>query len=108
MEQALAVAKVDQEERCPMNQEHVDPYHTPARKFADNLRDLFRPGPGGAQLHSIVGAYILKAHLRDAGFAIVPLTPTLEMEAAFRRGWFRGFWGRWAAMIAVSWGDKEY
>lgn len=40
-------------------------------------------------LGAILGAYIFKGVLRDAGYAIVPLAPTPGMVSAFRRRWFR-------------------
>jgi hypothetical protein len=74
-----------------------------AEELTTYLRDVMYPPPGGASLGAILGAHIFKAVLRDAGYAIVPLSPTPEMKAAFRRGWLRHFAKRYAALLDASW-----
>jgi hypothetical protein len=74
-----------------------------AEELAYYLNEVMDPPPGGAQLGSIIGAHIFKKILRDAGYAIVPLSPTPEMKAAFERGWLRRFTSRYAALVASSW-----
>lgn len=78
-----------------------------AGELTTYLRDVMDPPPGGAQLGSILGAYIFKAVLRDAGYAIVPLSPTPEMKAAFGRGWLRRFAKRYAALLDSSWPETR-
>ena len=57
------------------------------------IRELYGP-PEQATLGGILGGAIFKAVLRSAGYAIVPLEPSVRMEAAYRRGWFRSFFAR--------------
>lgn len=78
-----------------------------AADFAHYLRELFHPPRGGAQLSSILGAYILKAVLRDAGFAIVPINPRPGMQGAFRKGLFKPFHERYDAMLTAAWPDVD-
>jgi hypothetical protein len=54
--------------------------------LAHYLTELFHPkDSGGAQLSSILGSYIFKAVLQEAGFAIVPTSSRPGMEKAFRK-----------------------
>ena len=67
-----------------------------------DVKDVSRPDVGGAEPGSIFGAYIFNSVLHEAGYAIVPLSPTPRMKACFRRGWFRDFRTRYAAMLDAS------
>jgi hypothetical protein len=79
----------------------------PQPSLAWYLGEIFTPAPNGAALGSILGAYIYKGVLRDRGFAIVPLNPSHEMQAAFQRGWFKPFHARYAALIRSSWPGED-
>lgn len=84
------------------------PYEYDALKstvhLATELKDVFQPPAGGSQLGAILGVGIATRILHEAGFAIVPLNPTKEMEQAFQAGWFRPFFKRYTSMLeAASW-----
>lgn len=78
-----------------------------AEELAIYLSEVMNPPPDGAQLGSILGAYIFESVLRDAGYAIVPLSPSPGMQATFRRGWFRPFAKRYAALLEASWPEAR-
>jgi hypothetical protein len=82
--------------------EPVDP-KTAAIEFTGYLKEVLQPPMEGASLGGILGAYIFKGVLRDAGYAIVPLTPTPEMVSAFKRNSFRPFSDRYDAMVRAAW-----
>jgi hypothetical protein len=72
-------------------------------EIAGYLKDLMNPPPGGAPLGSILGAYIFKRILQDAGYAVVPAYPSAEVRAAFKDGLFRPFEKRYASMLEAAW-----
>jgi hypothetical protein len=76
-----------------------------AAELTAYVKEVLLPPQGGASLGAILGAYIFKAILRDAGYAIVPLAPTHGMASAFRRRWFRTFSNRYDAMVGAAWPD---
>jgi hypothetical protein len=61
--------------------EPVDP-KTAAIELTGYLKEVLQPPMEGASLGGILGAYIFKGVLRDAGYAIVPLTPTPETNCS--------------------------
>ena len=65
------------------------------------IRELYGP-PEQATLGGILGGAIFKAVLRSAGYAIVPLEPSVRMEAAYRRGWFKSFDTRYKALVEAA------
>ncbi len=67
------------------------------------IKNVLKPPAGGAQLGDILGAYIFKAVLRDAGYAIVPIAPNDDMKRAFKDGWFKSFRTRYEALIEAAW-----
>ena len=76
-----------------------------ALKLTDYILEVLHPPAKGASVRAHLGAHIFKAILRDAGYAIVPLTPTTSMVSAFRRGWFRKISDRYDAMLSAAWPD---
>jgi hypothetical protein len=85
-----------------------EPYEYDAMKsavhFAAELKEVFQPPDRGASLSAILGVAIVTRILREAGFVVVPLNPTLEMERAYQDGWFRPFFKRYASMLrAAAW-----
>jgi hypothetical protein len=76
-------------------------------EIAAYIKEVLEPPTTGATLGAIVGAYVFKAALRKAGYAVVPLTPTAEMRRAFKQGWGRGFMERYASMLEASWPEDE-
>jgi len=76
-----------------------------ALELTDYVLEVLHPPANGASLSAILGAYIFKAILRDAGYAIVPLAPTPRLVSAFRRGWFRKMSDRYGAMLSAAWPD---
>src|SRR5215203_7560365 len=88
------------------------PYEYDAMKsavhFAAELKEVFQSPDEGASPSAILGVAIVTAILREAGFVILPLNPTLEMERAFQKGWFRSFFKRYASMLrAAAWLEKS-
>ena len=71
------------------------------------IKNVLRPPPGGASLGDILGAYIFKSVLREAGYAIVPLAPDASMERDFRKGWFRPFKARYETLVKAGWPESE-
>lgn len=67
------------------------------------VTNVLNPPSQGAELGDILGAYIFKAVLRDAGYAIVPLTPSRDMEQAYRSSWLRSFKARYQALLDAAW-----
>lgn len=74
-----------------------------ATELTAYLKEVMHPPAEGASLGAILGAYIFKGVLGDAGYAIVPLAPTPGMVSAFRRRWFRTFFVRYEAMVGAAW-----
>jgi hypothetical protein len=72
-------------------------------EIAQYIRAIMSPPPEGAPVGDILGAYIFRAVLRDAGYAVVPLVPDSGMKAAFRTGWFKSFRHRYGALLEASW-----
>ncbi len=77
-----------------------------AMELTAYLTEVMHPPAEGASLGAILGAYTFKGVLREAGYVIVPLTPTPDMVSAFRRGLFRIFSDRYNAMIAAAWHER--
>jgi hypothetical protein len=71
------------------------------------IENVMRAPPGGTQLGDILGAYIFKAVLREAGYAIVPLAPDAVMARSFRKGWFRSFEARYRALVDAAWPESQ-
>src|SRR5215212_10039378 len=69
------------------------------------IRAILGPSPGEATLGDILGAYIFKARLREAGFAIMPILPTADMKKAFKSGWFKSFKARYEELVQAGWPD---
>ena len=67
-------------------------------------RDLIvHKPPGGADLGTILIGHKFEAVLKKHGLAIIPDIPTPKMRDAWKRGWFRSFYDRYRAMLAVPW-----
>jgi hypothetical protein len=77
-----------------------------ATELAACVKEVMSPPTDGADLGAILGAYIFKRILSDAGLAIVPINPTPKMKRAFRGGWARPFFERYTSMLAAAWNEK--
>ena len=73
-----------------------------------DIKEVLNPSPnGGAPPSSVLGADIFKSVLRDAGYAVVPIIPTLQMQSAFKRGWFRSFRSRYDDLVKEGWPEAH-
>jgi hypothetical protein len=74
-----------------------------AKTLAQCAGQVFHPPYGGASLGDILNWAALKQALENEGLTIVPKSPTADMRKAFRKGWFRTFKQRYAAMFEEAW-----
>jgi hypothetical protein len=76
-------------------------------EIAGYIKNVLEPPRGGASLSDILGAYIFKSVLREAGYVIVPIAPNVEMELAYRKGWFRSFADRYGSLLSAGWPESK-
>lgn len=72
------------------------------KHLARCLQEVTAPPQKGASLGAILNAAEFDSLLQDHGLAVVPRRPTSEMREAWKRSWFRGFEGRYSAMLIAT------
>ena len=71
--------------------------------LADCQREVLSPSADGPPLGTIFNAAEFRKVLEERGLTIVPTTPSLAMQAAWKHGWFLNFGRRYRAMLGAIW-----
>ena len=80
----------------------ADHNHRMVTEIVSCVKAVMDPPPNGVPFHLGLRAIAFKVVLEQAGYAIVPLSPSPKMSDAFRSGWLKPFVKRYAAMLAAS------
>jgi hypothetical protein len=82
---------------------HADNLDLVMHELARCANDVVVPPKGQADLGAILIGYRFKGILEQYNLALVPMEPTVEMQMAWTRGWFRSFRDRYRAALKEVW-----